>query len=496
MLSLLYLDVEDFVSPPDHPSHRLPGEFARIMTKHNFGGGCFHIIGQKVRHMVQHAQEDDLKAIADHDVSLHYDRGSIHPTTAEETSNLSWHEAVSRVLFRERPGVDLLLDVFGKCSALTRHGWTWSASIAYAAGRMGLPFFNGPIRPPDHGVTWMCNNLDIRGLETELLLDQVYRDTPKFEQRLKQVLKNLDELTRRTDYSAMFGCHPSYTLYRDFADHNFYEGQNPKLADCGPPAEAGANVATVLRNFERYVVALKAAPNVTWTNVAGIRNLYRYRPVRVARRHLEEFARKVVERRGPTYTDVLTAAEGLVLLARARLALAESYEVPTVMGPLSAMRNPGESGSLRTTGGSVLSDDKALTDLSVGLIDYVYGTGFIPAYCELPGADIRIDPANLVVRLAFALLGSDAEAVGPLDIDEPTLLDGLDIPSKDVLEKWLPHGSQYAAQSVLDDLSDQAWTLKPAFKKDDYPDDVETAQYEMPMILTEWAEYDGHVVSY
>lgn len=36
MLSLLYFDVGDFVSPPDHPSHRLPGEFARIMTKLRF----------------------------------------------------------------------------------------------------------------------------------------------------------------------------------------------------------------------------------------------------------------------------------------------------------------------------------------------------------------------------------------------------------------------------------------------------------------------------
>ena len=486
MLSLLYFDVEDFVSPPDHPSHRLPGEFARIMTKHNFAGGCFHIIGQKVRHMVQNGQDDDIKAISAHDVSLHYDRGSIHPTTAEETSHLSWHEAVSRVLFRERPGVDLLMDVFGKCSAVTRHGHTWSAPIAYALGRMGLPFFNGPVKPANHGVIWLCNNLDIRGLETELLLDQVYRDTPAFEQRLARVLELLDELTGRTDHSSMFGCHPSYTLYADYADHNFYHGLNPKLADCGPPAEAGADVATVLRNFERFIVALNAAPNVTWTNVADISQRYMYRPVRVARRHVEEFAQRVVERRGPVYTDVLTAAEGLCLLARARLAPAESYEVPTVMGPLSA--EPAD--------GTALSDEKALTNLAADLIDYAYGTGFLPAYCKLPGTDIRVAPASLVVRLALAFSGSDAEAVGPLDINEPTLLDGMNIPSEKELASWLPHGPQYAAQGVLEDMSLQAWTFKPAFQRGDYADDVETASYERPMILTEWAEYDGHVVPY
>lgn len=486
MLSLLYFDVEDFVSPPDHPSHRLPGEFARIMTKHGFGGGCFHIIGQKVRHMVRHAAADDIRAIAAHDVSLHYDRGSIHPTTAEETSKLPWHEAVSRVLFRERAGVDLLMDVFGKCSSVTRHGWTWSPPIAYAVGRMGLPFFNGPVRPADHGVIWLCNNLDIRGLESEVYLDQVYRETPKFEQRLTRVLEMLSELAGRTDHSSMFGCHPSYTLYEDFADHNFYHGRNPKLADCGPPAEAGADVATVLRNFERYIVALNAAPDVTWTNVADIRRRYMYRPVGVSQRHVEEFAQRVIERRGPVYTDVLTAAEGLCLLARARLAPAESYEVPTVMGPMSA----------GAAAGAALPDEKALTGLAASLIDYTYGTGFLPAYCQLPGTDIRVDPASLVLRLALGFSGSDAEAVGPLDIGESTLLDGVNLPSQESFAGWLPHGTQYATRSILEETALQAWTLKPAFQRDCYAGDVETAPYERPMILTEWAEYDGHVVPY
>ena len=500
MLSLLYFDVEDIVSPPDHPSHRLPGQFAEIMTRHKFTGGCFHIIGHKVRHMVDHGFTDVIRAIREHDVSLHYDRGSIHPWTEEETGVLPWHEAVSRALFREKPGMDLLMDVFGKCSALTRHMCIWSPPIAYAIGRMGLPFFNGPVLMPGHGVTWFCNNLDIRGLEFGLVLDRVYRDTPKFDRQLPEIIDKLRELTGQTDYAATFGCHPCCTLYDEYTDHNFDHGANPRLDKCFPPREIHVDVQTILRNFERFVTVLKAQPNVTWTNVAEIKRMYRYRPVRLAKRHVEEFARLAVERRGPVYTDVLTAAEGLCLLARHRLSSAEGggtgrlpvdrqvipvswYEVPTVMGPLS----------VPTVNGSALPDGSALTALARCMVEYVYGTGYLPVWCELPGAGLRVDPTTLLVRLALAMLGKEKDAIGPLENVQPDVVENMRLALQD--PGWQEYRKQYNDGKIDRELFCQAWTLKPAWRKEDYAHDVQAAPYERPMILTEWAEYDGHVVS-
>jgi len=114
---------------------------------------------------------------------------------------------------------------------------------------MGLPFFNGPLWPPGHGVIWMCNNLDIRGLEREeeTFLDPVYYDTPKCEQRVELAMKTLEELTHQRDHSSMFGCHPSYTLYERYIDHSFHGNKNPKLTDLSPPVERPADVAIVLR---------------------------------------------------------------------------------------------------------------------------------------------------------------------------------------------------------------------------------------------------------
>lgn len=34
MYALIYFDTEDFVSPPDSPSHTLPGQLADVMHKH------------------------------------------------------------------------------------------------------------------------------------------------------------------------------------------------------------------------------------------------------------------------------------------------------------------------------------------------------------------------------------------------------------------------------------------------------------------------------
>ena len=46
MFGLIYFDVEDFFSPPETPSHTLPGQLADVMHKHGLQG-CFHIMGER-----------------------------------------------------------------------------------------------------------------------------------------------------------------------------------------------------------------------------------------------------------------------------------------------------------------------------------------------------------------------------------------------------------------------------------------------------------------
>ena len=111
MYGLIYFDTEDYISPPESPCHTLPGQLADIMHKHGLPG-CFHIIGQRARFWERRRMTAVIESIKRHDVSLHYDRGSIHPTTAEEVSELDWFGGVDRVFFRELPGFQALDRIF------------------------------------------------------------------------------------------------------------------------------------------------------------------------------------------------------------------------------------------------------------------------------------------------------------------------------------------------------------------------------------------------
>ena len=227
MDALIYFDTEDFFSPPDAPVHRLPGQLAEIMTRHGLPG-CFHIHGEKARFMERHRQTEAIAALRRHDVSLHYDRGSVHPTTAEEVSQLDWHPGVERVLFRELPGFQALERIFGKCSGLTQHGGTFGAQIVYAAGKLGKPFFYSPFRLPGRNIVWYCNNLLIGGYQADFSFDQHYRNTAAFEERLARVDAYLADRARCFDFTAMFGCHPVITVMQEFPDAmNFSGGANP-----------------------------------------------------------------------------------------------------------------------------------------------------------------------------------------------------------------------------------------------------------------------------
>ena len=464
MYSLLYFDTEDFCSPPDAPVHRLPGQFADIMHRHGLAG-CFHIHGEKARFMERHGQTNVIEAVAKHDVSLHYDRGSIHPTTAEEVSNLDWFRGVDRVLFRELPGFQTLHRVFGKCSGITQHGGTFAAQIVYAAGKMGYPFLYSPFRLPGRGVVWYCNNLLMAGASREgaVFFDRIYRDTPQFEENFAKVDAYIADVTGKVDYWAMFGCHPVNTVMEAFPDVvNFVDGASPPRKEWKAPTPVkGAFIPTILENFERYIVKLVDQPNIEWTTVAGINALYGARPVEVNDAAVVEGAQAVVENRGPTFTPFLTAGELLYQLALRNIEKADAYEVPQVMGPTE---EPAEASD-------VLPRDCDIGAISREIVTQIIASGYLPPTLSEQAGGIA--PETALVLLACHAVGRNPSSVSDwnLTLDAiPGISDAIERVKG--YKNWRPHGPQYNQPGIITPFRRQAWTLKPAFTRDGYPTDV------------------------
>ncbi|MBT3378519.1 MAG: hypothetical protein HN742_25065 [Lentisphaerae bacterium] len=459
MYCLIYFDTEDFISSPDSPVHRLPGQMAEIMSKHGLPG-CFHIHGEKARFMERHEQTDVIEAIRQHDVSLHYDRGSMHPTTAEEVSELDWFRGVDRVLYRETGGFRDLERIFGKCSALTQHGGTFAAPIVYAAGRLGKPFFYSPFRLPGREVVWFCNNLLFGGYRAPFYFDPHYRDTPQFEKSLAQVDNHIRGRAETHDLTCMFGCHPVITMMQRFPDAiNFINGATPAPDAWEPPVPVeGVSIPLILENFERLVVKLAGQPNVEWTDVAGITQRYQRAPKVVADEELLRGANAVVDHGGPTYTAVLSAGELLVLLAQRAVSPSETYDVPDVIGPTE---------DCAASCGDTLPDLGTADALARSLLGTVLETGYLPPVVAVDSQLVSLGGALLLLACRATSRGVPAPAERQLSVDAvPGVSEALQNVAK--YEKWCCHGPRYHQPGIIEPFRRQCWTLKPAYEPEDY----------------------------
>ena len=471
MYCMMYFDVEDFFSAPDEPVHQLPGQLAEIMTRYGLPGS-FHIMGEKVRFMERHNQTRVIDAVRKHDVSLHYDRGSIHPTTAEEVSHLDWFQGVDRVLFRELPGFQTVERVFGKCSALTQHGATFAAQAAYAAGKLGKPFVFSPFHLPGRNVVWFCNNLLIAGGEGGNF-DRQYKDDAEFEKKLEEQNEHLQRRMAEVDMVPLFGCHPLITIMEEFpCCINFLRGaRTPPDKWKAPTMVKGVSIEKVLANFERRIRSLAELDGLDWTTTGGIADLYRHHPVRVTERMVVEGAEAVVRNQGPTYTDVLSAGELLCLLARRKLAPAPVYEVPQVMGPIAAC--PGTVRELDSSAG--------LRNVSLELVEHAWSSGYLPE-------GLGEENGRLSLEAALVLLSCDAAGVPLSAIQSPRLtvdaIPGLAEAAEEVgrLKDWRIHDPEFGQENISKYFTWQAWTLKPAFRREEYAAEVEVGIHLNPSL--------------
>lgn len=471
MYGLIYFDTEDFFSPPDSPTHTLPGQLADVMHKHGLQG-CFHIHGERARFWERHGMKSVIESIKRHDVSLHYDRGSIHPTTAEEVSELDWFRGVDRVVFRELPGFQALERIFGKCSALTQHGGTFAAQIVYAAGRLGKPFFYSPFRLPGRNVVWFCNNLLIGGYQAPFYFDQAYRDTPRFEANLAKVNDYLEDRARSSDFTAMFGCHPVIAITEKFPDAiNFANGANPLPKDwIAPRLVPGISIPQVLANFERLIVTLVNHPRVKWTTVAGIQERYGQRPVRVPDEEVRHGAEAVVRHRGPVWTSTLSAAELLVLLASRELSKSASYEVPQVMGPT---QEPPASAAASCPVPSP-------AELAKQILACVMDSGYLPAVLQVSGKVVSLEVALLSLACRATGTNLPPRSEWQLSIEGMAGVEAA-IANVTRYKAWRIHGSRYNQEAILKHFRLQCWTLKPAFRAYEYAPQVEIGRHLNPM---------------
>src|SRR5690242_21329348 len=113
MASTMYvtalMDVEDLVAPESDDVAR---DCAEILLEEGVPV-TFCVVGEKARLLLQRGREDVIAAMKQHDIGLHTDFHSVHPTIAEAMAVRDWKEGVAEAIRREKPGVESIEQVFG-----------------------------------------------------------------------------------------------------------------------------------------------------------------------------------------------------------------------------------------------------------------------------------------------------------------------------------------------------------------------------------------------
>ncbi len=402
-----YWDTEDYLSPPDAGTDDIILTIARAAREAGFSA-CFHIIGEKVRSLVGRGRTDVIRELSrHHDTSLHYNHGSIHPTTCELMTTAGWEDGVNVALARERPGFRLLEEVFGKCPALTAHGTTWAPQILRAAGLEGKCFWQSLVRVPESEAYWFCGALCFE-LATNVILDGCYEDDARFEPALEQARARFLEHREKGGLVANLCGHPHRIISKEFADTPYYGGINAiheRLR--GPAPLSDAERRTVHKNLKRLFAMMAGLRGFRFTTVSQLRDRFLGRRSEYARADLRRFASLVVETGAPQYVPDMTAAEGLLALADALVlrrgtgASPESVLRRSAMGPLSVPREKPQGRSLTWD---------QVVDLGQMISRCAERTGHLPASVVVAGGEVGLGTALIALAEGCLQAGKAAPA--------------------------------------------------------------------------------------
>lgn len=259
MKSILYFDTEDSISPPENGADDIVLFLAEALSQRELRGS-FHIIGDKARTLVSRNRQDVIASVARHDVSSHYNHGSVHPTTTARIAQCDWHQGVKLALEEEKPGFATIEQIFGRCAGLTRHGGSYSPQAIHAAGQCGKVFYGVPFEMDHHRAFWFAGTLcfSILGLVIDPVthqggagyLESVYHDSEAFEKQMAKFDEALKTTCSQHAFTSLFGSHPHRLNTTEYSCWNYYHGKT-RTPPLPPPLRTAELRETGKRNILR-----------------------------------------------------------------------------------------------------------------------------------------------------------------------------------------------------------------------------------------------------
>ena len=319
MYTTLMFDVEDFVWPG---SDDIARDLAKVLTEEGVKG-TFFVVGEKARALEKRGRKDVIAALKKHDIGVHSNMHSFHPTPSEYLEDKGWLDGVKEAVRRERPGVKSIEEIFGRppC-AWARPGASWGPQIAGAMRRLKVPaIVYSYTRIAEAHMHRFAGVRAFHGWFGGF--DHAYSDNARFEQTLGAFKTAIaDAKARGLDWLGTFCCHPTTVRAEKFWDAiNFNRGRNtPPEKWVMPPLRPIKLYPKALANFRRLVRWLRDDSGMEVRTISELTKGAPTPPKRMPAAELVRIAERVCVQGHPVVDERLSPAEQCLAFARALLA--------------------------------------------------------------------------------------------------------------------------------------------------------------------------------
>jgi hypothetical protein len=479
---ILWFDTEDYLLPADDEATK---RLAELLTERNIRA-TFKLVGEKARVLEKRGRRDVINALKKHDIGYHSDFHSVHPTPAEYLAECGLLDGIAEFVRREGPGAADVRRIFRvkTLSCYGQPGSSWGSQTIAALKQIGVAP-NGIACYVDEGTHvglngkpfWYADALVVYHMQQNYTRMDLH-DPAAVEPAKKTVSEIADRLRHEGGGLISIFYHPCEWVHREFWDGvNFRRGANPPREQWKPPTQRTAEETEgAFNRFGEYIDYIKSISGVRFVTASDLPEIYPD-PVRTQGTSGQDLG--VIAQR---LTSSGNAGVDFQIIGGRAYSVADQFELlVAVVGELIEGKNPhfpvkasgllGPDADPPSPAEVTDLDWFAFRDATHDVLDFIRTHHRVPARVFI-GAD-AVPPADFLAALASAYDHHRKNGKLPL-AEGVTLGKGLALlPARQVAKDtpqlfggWVIHKEGFRAPKILEVARLQAWTLKPAIRKD------------------------------
>ena len=478
---ILWFDTEDYLLPADDDACK---RLADKLTARKIRA-TFKIVGEKARVLEQRGRQDVIASLKAHDIGYHSNFHSVHPTPSEYLADCGLLDGIAEFVRREGGGAADVRRIFDvkTLACYGQPGSSWGSQAVAALPEIGIaPCYvdEGSHVGLNNKPFWFAGALNVYKMGRGRGYTRMELHDPAAVEPAKKEVSAMAERLASEDGGGIISIfyHPCEWVHQQFWDGvNFSRGANPPRKAWRPPLQrTPEETEAAYQRFGEYLDHLRAIPGVRFITASDLPLTYpdAVRTEGATETELAEIARRILARdaSGVDFQSIgkkaFSVADQFELLT---LAVSAQLDGKKAGYPIQARNLLGPDSVPPGTAGEIHAPWSAFREAVADADQFMKTRQRIPSRLFV-GAD-PVAPADFLVALAFAFDSHLKNEALPAGDDIPFGVDTSVSTARYIAEDtpnlfggWVIHKTGFRAPKILEIARLQAWTLKPAVRKD------------------------------